>query len=363
MKRYIIHGEILSPVHIGTNDELEPFDYVIKDGVMVKFDLLKVLSHLSSEERAAFDRLNNGGSLVELRDFIAEVVAPETDGEYSCAVTAEIQRFYKEKLRDIRNQMIINPFIRTNGQPYIPGSSIKGAVRTSVVSGLANKDGTKNILNGKRRDKYFDKDFEKLVLGFRDVKQDPFKAVKFSDIQLKQENILVGDISNIPNLQKLGDKETDSGVDLHIEHTWGTVLDKPVQFQGELLIDDGLQRKGRDAVSRSITVDDILDACYRHYSEKHFEENVFVAENEKSGNIYNKIADIIEGLNNEDETIIRLGRFSGAPSVTADEFRQIPDRKINKFNYIKWNHPGASRFYSEGIYPMGWVKLKFEEIR
>ena len=31
MKKYRIHGEIITPVHIGTGEESEPFDYVIKN--------------------------------------------------------------------------------------------------------------------------------------------------------------------------------------------------------------------------------------------------------------------------------------------------------------------------------------------
>lgn len=369
MKKYIIHGEILSPVHIGTGDELEPFDYVIKDGKFIKFDMIKVLSHLSGSDREAFDQLNDGGSLIELRNFIADVVNPGKDAEYTCVVTESVENFYREKLTDIRNQMLIRPFIRTNGIPYIPGSSIKGAVRTAIVSDLANSERTSNFLKKKQNDnrKYFDKDFETLTLNFRDAKQDPFRTIKFSDIHLKEDDMVVGDVVNVPNQQRLGEKDYDTSIPLQAEYTFGTIIGKPVEFTGELSIDDILpgmtfeekDRNGklwkRSAVSQKIGIDQIIDSCYKFYDERFGEEDSFIRKDEV-WEVLDKIVSTME----ENESIIRLGRFSGAPSVTADNFRSIPARKI-RGNMVPWRSPGSSRFYVEGDYPMGWVKLRFEE--
>jgi len=49
-------------------------------------------------------------------------------------VTNEIEHLYLSKIEDTQNQLLIGPFIRTAGENrvYIPGSSIKGAIKNSI---------------------------------------------------------------------------------------------------------------------------------------------------------------------------------------------------------------------------------------
>ncbi len=103
----------------------------------------------------------------------------------------------------------------------------------------------------------------------------------------------------------------------------------------------------------------MLDNCYDFYGERIDEEKEFVPSESKAFEIWDRLDDISRNLA-DDECILRLGRFSAAPSVTVNEFRDIPPRKIRGREY-EWIPPGASRFYSQSIYPMGWVKIRLEE--
>jgi CRISPR-associated protein Csm5 len=376
VKRYKIYGEILSPVHIGTGDELEPFDYVIRDRRLIRFDLLKVLEHLTPEERDRFDRLNDGGSLVELRKYIAEIVDPERDALYTCDVTDQIQRAYDRKLGDIRNQMFIHPFIRSGGVPYIPGSSLKGAIRTAVISETARSDpGKLERLKGKkeRKKKSYEDEFQRRgraptphfrflegdVLGHQNAKQDPFRALKFSDIALRREDILVSRADNIGWTDR-DETHPPRGVSLEVEHTYGSLLDRPITFEGECRVDEDLMRHvGRDGISRPLDLATVLNQCWEFYSRRFDpeEEGRFITDDGVFDHLLRKIENCADGR----ECVIRLGRFSGAPSMTVDELRWLPPRRIQGRDY-RWEEPGKTRFYSEGKYPFGWVKLRFEEV-
>ena len=57
----------------------------------------------------------------------------------------------------------------------------------------------------------------------------------------------------------------------------------------------------------------------------------------------------------ENEFIIRVGRHSGVESVTLDEYRNPqPPGKVKSW--------GNTRNIADGFYPMGWIKMRYEEL-
>jgi hypothetical protein len=56
----------------------------------------------------------------------------------------------------------------------------------------------------------------------------------------------------------------------------------------------------------------------------------------------------------DNETFIRLGRFSGIESVTLDKYRD--PTPLGKHRV--W---GTSKNLVDDIYPLGWAKLNFEK--
>jgi CRISPR/Cas system CSM-associated protein Csm5 (group 7 of RAMP superfamily) len=140
--------ETLTPVNIGNGEVLSQFsDYVYEDGFIYYLGhnlLLKEISKKPNSEeiidKFVFIVQNQAkGNLknrFNLRDFFKEI---ELDyKEYAMrriAVGTEI----KEQIR---------LHIKSSGQPYIPGSSLKGAIRTALIS-FFFKD-SKEIINKKK---------------------------------------------------------------------------------------------------------------------------------------------------------------------------------------------------------------------
>lgn len=52
MEHYAIQGEFLSPVHIGTGQKIEPFDYIIKKPTFYRIDLSRFITETDDETRA-----------------------------------------------------------------------------------------------------------------------------------------------------------------------------------------------------------------------------------------------------------------------------------------------------------------------
>ncbi|MBW2059824.1 MAG: type III-A CRISPR-associated RAMP protein Csm5, partial [Deltaproteobacteria bacterium] len=133
-----VEGEFLSPVHIGSGQELDPFSCFMVEGYLYYFDLPSVLQTLGETERNAFLELANRDDLIGLRRFLSERLGRRKDVSRRILVSPSVEREFKAKIDDPRNQLVLQPFLRNQGtfNPVVPGSSIKGAIRTAVIDTL-----------------------------------------------------------------------------------------------------------------------------------------------------------------------------------------------------------------------------------
>ncbi|MDV3103747.1 type III-A CRISPR-associated RAMP protein Csm5 [Thermococcus waiotapuensis] len=119
--------EVLSPLHIGNGNRLTPVDiYPSEDRVYV-LDVEKLFNDLQKlgvdiEEILTLLKSPPGEHYV-WKGYIEEYsLNPSDYALYSLPVFGEPGK----------TSMQINEFIKSSGRPYIPGSSIKGAIRTAV---------------------------------------------------------------------------------------------------------------------------------------------------------------------------------------------------------------------------------------
>ena len=148
LKTFKLKLTVLSPVHIGDGSELEPISYVIKDNFLYIFDENYVLENLlQNYQNINLSKLENINTLVEFfksyKDFIIEKELYKS----KIAVAKDIAKLYNNSYGTSNNndnsynQMLIHKNIATLNsytkkyEPYIPGSSIKGALQT--VLGLS----------------------------------------------------------------------------------------------------------------------------------------------------------------------------------------------------------------------------------
>lgn len=164
MKTYNLKCEILSPVHIGSGQEIDPLNYVIENGTFYKISMERFIFSMSATKRLEFESVLKKNDLMGIRTFVSDNFNKAADAVYSEKVSPRIETLYKSKLGDVQNQLLVSPFIRTQGDavPLFPGSSLKGSIRTAVISEFTKKkelQSPKNI-----RDEY---EFESKVLGYR----------------------------------------------------------------------------------------------------------------------------------------------------------------------------------------------------
>ncbi len=176
-----------------------------------------------------------------------------------------------------------------------------------------------------------------------EIRKDPFIALKVADIFISDDFMRVGEVLNV-RVNKNRGKIEKVGIQMFKEVLNGVInLNKPVEFEGEIRIDEILKINNSNYLPMTLTKDYIIKACNAFYTQEFEGKFEFATE---MHDIINKLRVLLSV--GKDEFIIRVGRFSGVTAVTINKFRKPHNRK--------W---GNTKNLFEGMFPMGWVKVKF----
>ncbi|NPA39135.1 MAG: type III-A CRISPR-associated RAMP protein Csm5 [Thermodesulfobacteria bacterium] len=377
MKEFKIRLKTLTPIHIGTGEVYEPLSFFVRkeENALYQVDFEKLCNLISRSEKALrqFLSLAQGGNLISLiklykffdktlcnglfergvRDFIKKKIKVSPDFVSHYLSLVEISN---KELEKISEKTLVNQYFKkfeihrtaylpnTSGEmPYIPGSSLKGAIRTAVLNLRKKELKNKTVENYKRVNKkgkinYDGKALERDILKFEKFFEDPFKAVKISDL-IPVDSAKVCIVYGV-NRKKDGTKAR--GPFQIFE-----VIEEGSEFEGSITIDENAFK-----VKKPLRIDEILEAL----------KSFYVGEFEKERKIWEKLGIKVE-LPKSEGVLIRIGKHSGAESVTIEGFRKI---------WVK-GRGGKGRFlpYSTTIWlasedkdgnnliaPFGWAVIK-----
>lgn len=368
---------IVSPVHIGCDDVYEPTSFVIdeKKGTLIEFDPMDFIKKLSQKDREEFSKKCMGDDLLGIFKFIKAKYNMSIGGR-EVDICKDLSKHYEEilKSRPDDNKKVINQFIISktaynihNGLPYIPGSSLKGALRTAYLSNLCKEQ---NIANcwvnylDKRelqseKDKYYwigkkniAKKLEEIILG-GSFEFDPFRMVKISDfIPVRDFQTKIVYVAN--KKKKKSDKPTraDSGPPQILE-----VIQHGTVFEGIINIQQSLNISG---IKRPVLGTKFFNLINDSYKQLYECEKAVI---EEIGAHHVDLSRFIESLG-KSAFLIRLGRHSGAEAVTIEGNRYIkimqkrgePD-KYNDQATTMWL-ASDNRKSKTNLTPFGWGVLE-----
>ena len=335
-KKYIYYDlkiNILTAVHIGTGDTLDPFQYIIDNNdVFHRFNMEDIIETFNEQQTKDFNEAIKQNNLHHLRKFIKNNYDKKTS-LYSYNVDKNTVKEYNKRINDpgAESYMEIHSTMRCpNGTPFIPGSSIKGALRTAVLDSCVSKD------NKAPKDDKF-RNYEGEILGALNtnrrynVANDPFNKLKISDCNYpdNDKNILLAKITN------LGPK--GNGVEQLCEILLPVNQNRKKSVAtGSLSIESSMTINGK-----SLSIEDIAEKCRSYFIDA---LNVDIRYFEKMGNedICEQIKKVKNSITNLQKLKfpLRIGRFCGKHSMT---FKNAIDRL-----------PGT-RNLAYKIYPLGWV--------
>lgn len=176
--------ELLSPVHVGTEERLRHHDVLVIRDTLYRISPDRLLAELESQPQLR-DRYFTGG-LTEIQQWLQQGDRLHRLAIYRCPVP-----------RAPRRQEEVRPFLAEPlGRPYVPGTEIKGAIRTAVLwmrvgaaaekAELLRKVGRRPNRRGEVEDerdrKYAGRWLEQALLG-SDPKEDAFRLLRVADTE------------------------------------------------------------------------------------------------------------------------------------------------------------------------------------
>lgn len=120
--------ETLTPLHISSGNQLAyNLEYIVNDNRVAKLNLIKASKKLAETRALDFNRNYKFFEIIRIIEENKNIFSND-DFEYSIYAESSFISYLRGERRDGRK--IIQEFINSNGNFYIPGSSIKGMLST-----------------------------------------------------------------------------------------------------------------------------------------------------------------------------------------------------------------------------------------
>jgi len=372
----------LSPVHMGSGEDYEPTNYVLDGETLIGFDTAGLASILTKEEIKKLGKLVQArGALLGIQTFIYGL-RERIAGIASHTVTAaaDVAKKYHERIGKVAqteaggkkfinlleiNRTAFNPH---NQQPLLPGSGLKGAIRTAVLNALSS--GTRN-----NRVTTKPKVLETDILG-GSFASDPMRLLKISDASwLEQagnpDERIVFD-NNLPkDKAKLGKEMKSAAGGLAVMRE---VIPAMISrsFSGQLGIQNFGDIKSEEVPSQELSLQDLINKCNTFYLALFYSELKILEDLNCLDQKW--LALINDVLNNEIKVLmekgtamlLRVGRHTGAEGMTIEGHRKIKimGKKGAAPQYL--DHAttlwlaGEKEKSKTNLQPFGWLLLEID---
>lgn len=406
--------EILSPIHIGFGQTLYPDNYIIQkeNNSYYRISFADYFQKLQAKEREELTQLLEQGDTIKIRNFIHKNYKEKYGYIYKGKVSQKVLKDYIDKFsgtnkKNENKTFEIEETIKSDFRVYIPGSSIKGAIRTAFLANEFDPDKKEYFIerNSTQNTKPFqepriekikkylpderkafiekqneitrkklnnNKKLLAVLIGLEreEPKADPFKNLYISDTDIKNDDIRIEEVVRWSKKKGQGSGVYHELLDWERDNLYTfQILLKEFQIDKEIL--ESLVRKkneNRGSVIRElkdIYVDEIFKNL-NHHAEKMItaDKNFFqtMASNkkdpimrekgEKTLKFYEYLEKVFSDLK-EKEALIRIGKGSGFHSKTLNLFTKNP-QELFSVNLID----DSTRDY---YLTMGWAKLSYQE--
>jgi len=367
---YKVRLHIFSPVHIGCDDVYEPTGFMVDKGEkkLFSFDAVDFVQSLSDADKAKFLAICEKGTLqsvVELYRFMGNCKPqpgwrsiPVCDGflaSYDRVLTRLNPRNERDIKQELNNFLVARTsYLPLDQAPYIPGSSIKGSLRTGWLNDMQRSQ--RASVNTK--DRSAARELEKLLLGGT-FDADPFRLVKVSDLlPVGRPETRICFAVNKKKKQSEHDARGPQQILEVIRHDA-----RPV-FEGVITLHE--PERGAPIMNGKAMPLDMT--CFARTSvffnqEMKAEEALLKAINLSSG-VQNDMVKTFGERFLKDVFPVRIGRHSGAECVTVEGARYIKimgkrgdPPKYGPNSTTVWL-AGDSAKAENNLHPFGWAALE-----
>ncbi len=232
--------EILTPTQAGSGEELlKDFDYIDRAGEVFIVDQAQSFNVVASGNLALDSLMVSGFKLNDL------VKAAGQDFGYRIPWLSN-----KQKIPDKLREQVKDAFNR----PYLPGSALKGAIRTALIAEWLRATPTAvytHLLPKKKGSKNWAAQELMQTLTGKDAKQDIFRPFKTTDVLFNSSDLCLADIRwlnenrwrSMVQKKSFDDWKVADGICAEVLKP-GSITLATLQWDGFLLSDSCWQQKG-----------------------------------------------------------------------------------------------------------------------
>jgi len=317
----------LTPIHVGTGDTLEPFEYVVAGDTLYRFAMDDFLLALDREDQARFVEVVEQ-SVPATRRFVAEHVGAAVEVvRYTADVSPAARALYDGRMEGLGHPEV-HTCICTEDRAYVPGSSLKGALRTALLyhampKGSQEKDA---------------RQLERSVFRYGRIQQDPFRAFKVGDGEPLAGETCVRAVT--VNTQHSGQWSED--VTMLIETIPGFLSDDIEPTSRHPVTFDASFYEYHERAFR-LNPGAVLTACRDFYGEHLTAERDYTSSLSQTAAAYDALTDYAERMPAH-ACLVRMAWGSGRDAVTVGYALQDAPR------------PRSRRLTGDG-FPLGWAEL------
>ena len=389
----------LSPVHVGCGEDYDPTRYVIEDDTLYEFEPGAALAALTAPDRDQLLKIVGGPAndrmLQQVQAFFyhrRQALIPTASRRVP--VGPKMVAFYQKRVgktvqvegdgAQLLNRLEIERtfFNPATGVPVLPGGSLKGAMRTALLDGI-------NHGQPLASDQERSLALQQRLFRYNRFEQDPMRLVHLMDAAFVDEADAGSELRFAVNRRRKAPKPGEDSAQSQAEQRglYQLLECAPAArfrvFAGRLTVQqvDGVHdERGRlPALPLRWNTRQIAAACNRFYRPqletelKQMQERGYL-----DGNWVAMLGRLLAGpvgerLDRNEAFLLRVGRHSGAESVTLDGVRNIKIllgrdsvthqmRSENRPTGTSWWLAASDTQDRVGMLPFGWLLVELHPV-
>lgn len=358
--------EVLSPLCVSSGNKLQSFEVAREREKVYVLDVMKMAKDKNIMKHVIDFNFSEGNNLASFLDKRKINYKKFVKYELEAAGTAWDN-----------NRFEINELIKTAGRPYIPGSSIKGAMRTSLTRKLDEEDvylnALENAVRNRIADKNCDNQAEESLFGtpytspFRFLRVSDTDPADFRDLELTSIKVL-NDVRGRIKWFRRGDNEErlEDGLTLYAE-----AFKVGTRLKGKIGLGFVEYFKNNPLAQNEIKNLPVIDSFVTRINEdmkRYINEELAFYKKYNSPNL-SEVVSFYEGLSRmkleDNQFLLQIGFASGYKA------KSVIVKRLNRDFYEKLQNISRGRVYDylfpktrrlavkngEILYPLGWVKI------
>ncbi len=386
----------LSPAHIGTGQVYDTTGYVIEGDTLHHFDTAAAMAALAPADRDKLLALvSRGGGDALLKDvqrfFHDRREALMAHATLRLPVLPGVAELYRSRIGQVANReddggRVINrlavernAYDPVRNRPVLYGSSLKGALRTAVLDHY--NEGRQAF---ERKGLH---EFQGRILRYRDnegrqqLERDPFRLLQIADVTWATgDELPAGEVLFAVNRKRAEIKDAKGQLrPSRAENLYQTLECVPGSrfraFAASFVVQDvghlfSASQPKLPAADRRFGIDDLIDHCNAFYRPILERELAQLGERDYVDARWARtIDDLLRGpvgaaLRQRSAFLLRVGRHSGADSVTLNGVRKIRIMQgqgqpaVEKSEPLTWWLAASKSDQRTSLLPFGWLLVE-----